>query len=310
MSTHFPPPHNHAELTQSAAAWLAALDAGTADIAGFEAWRDADVRHAVAFAEVAATWRDMDNLRLMQGAVPPESQPVAMDRSRRGLLRSAMGVAAMAALGGGFAYRAYARDRAATGIGEHRMVKATSDLSLDLNTDSCVYWKQGEPERVWLERGEVAIATGHGCELMTPDGRFNLAAGAYNARMRGEGCELAVLSGALSDEAGLHLGAGEIALLAGGRITLHSRDSADLSQITAWQSDTLVLNGESLDYALAEINRYLKDKIVIGDPALARIRLGGTFGTRNPAEFLQALHDSFGVRATTGAKGGIILTRI
>lgn len=67
--------------------------------------------------------------------------------------------------------------------------------------------------------------------------------------------------------------------------------------------------GQSLDYALAEMNRHLPNKIVIGDPNLSRLRLGGTSATTNPAEFLEALRTSFGVRATTGANGGIILTR-
>jgi len=238
----------------------------------------------------------------------PAKQPTP---ARRQVLRAAVGAAALAAMGGGFAYRAHARDKATTRIGEHRGFRAMPGLLLDLNTDSCVYWKQGAPSRLWLDRGEVAIAldAGSGLELLSSGGRLHLQPGAYNARLRGEGCEIAVLSGGMADDAGLHVGAGEVALLAAGRITLQSRESDALARVTAWRKDTLVLNGESLDYALAEINRYLPNKIVIGDPALARIRLGGTFGTRDPGEFLQALHDSFGLRATTGASGGIILTR-
>jgi transmembrane sensor len=313
-------PQRPADLTETAAGWLAALDAGSADVAAFEAWRDADVRHAVAFAEVAGSWRDMDGLR----ALPGDLQRPAASRlfgaterldtsrpSRRHLLRATASVGAAAAIGGGFAYRAYARDKAVTAVGQRKTVAAAPGLALDLNTDSCVYWKDGEPARLWLAQGEVAIrlATEHRLELMTPGGRFALSPGTYNARLRGASCELAVLAGEVSAGSASRIGAGEIGVATAGDVRIRPRDAADLGRVIAWQHDTLVLNGESLDYALGEMNRYLPGKIVIGDPALSRLRLGGTFSTTNPAEFLQALRSAFGVQSTAGANGGIVLTR-
>jgi transmembrane sensor len=313
-------PQRPADLTEEAAAWLAALDAGSADVAAFEAWRDADIRHAVAFAEVASNWRDMDALRALPGDLPrpaawqPTAPPEIVDAgqpSRRHLLRVAASVTAAAAIGGGFAYRAYARDKAVTGIGQRRTVAAAPGLTLDLNTDSCVYWKGGEPARLWLARGEVAIrlAAAHRLDLMTPGGRFALSPGTYNARLRDASCELAVLAGEVSAGSASRIGSGEIGVATAGDIRIRPREAADLGRVTAWQHDTLVLNGESLDYALGEMNRYLPNKIVIGDPALSRLRIGGTFSTTDPAEFLQALRSSFSVQATVGANGGIVLTR-
>ena len=311
MSGPFDPPQHHVDLTEEAAGWLAALDAGSADVAAFEAWRGADVRRAVAFAEVAGTWRDLDGLRGEHSERPaPTEAPIAVGRwNRRRVLRSAASVAVAAAVGGGVAYRASARDMAETGVGERRSVAATPGLSFDLNTDSRVHWREGTPDRLWLERGEVALRLAPDCRLhlLTPGGRFRLEPGRYNARLRGAGCELAVLEGGISDQATMRIGAGQIALVTAGQISLRSRD--DVGRVTAWQRDTLVLNGESLDYAVAELNRYLPNKIVIGDPALSRLRVGGTFATTRPGEFLHALRQSFGVRATAGASGGIVLTR-
>lgn len=308
----------HADLTEEAAAWLAAVDAGSTDFAAFEAWRDADVRHAVAFAEVAATWRDMDGLRTprgeMQHPLPAEAiEPtIAQIPPRRHFLRAAASVAAVAMFGGGFAYRAYARDKAVTAVGQRKTVAAVPGLLIDLNTDSCVYWKDGPLAQLWLERGEIAIrlAATHRLELLTPGGRFWLEPGAYNARLRGAGCELAVLAGGISDGSASRIGSGQVALATADEFNVHALDGAILGRVTAWQHDTLVLNGESLDYAISEMNRYLPNKIVIGDPALSRLRLGGTFATTNPAEFLRALRISFGVRATEGTNGGIVLTAV
>lgn len=310
-----------ADLTATAAGWLAALDAGTADPDAFEAWRDADVRHAVAFAEVASTWRDMNALSLLpddlRPAIASEAPLAPPPASRRHVLRAAVALGVVGVAGGGFAMRAAARNKVKTAIGERRSVTETSGLSVDLNTDSGIYWKDGTPLRLWLERGEIAIRLSRGqgggphrLSLMTPGGTFHLAAGVYNARLRGASCELAVLagSGRLGDASRV-FAPGDVALATAGQASVRATDpDADLNRITAWQRDTLVLNGESLDYALAEMNRYLERKIVIGDPDLSRLRIGGTFATKDANEFLGALRSAFGVKATAGADGNIVLT--
>ncbi|SFN71896.1 FecR domain-containing protein [Sphingomonas sp. OK281] len=314
MSGHTDIPQRHADLTDEAAGWLAALDAGSADVAAFEAWRNADIRHAVAFAEVAGTWRDLDGLRgaRRESGHSPETQPVpkaAARPNRRQILRATGSIVGVAAVGGGIAYRAAARDMAETRVGQRITVAVTPGISLDLNTDSRVYWRTGAPARLWLDRGEIAVrlAADHRLQLLTPGGQFGLDPGAYNVRLRGAGCELAVLAGGISDGATTRIGSGEVALVTAGQVSIQARD--DIGGVTAWQHDTLVLNGESLDYAVAEMNRYLPNKIVIGDPALSRVRVGGSFATTRPAEFLRALRSSFGIRATAGPSGGIVLTR-
>nr|WP_274602716.1 FecR domain-containing protein [Sphingomonas sp. CFBP 13728] len=301
-------------MTDEAAGWLAALDAGSADVAAFEAWRDADIRHAVAFAEVAGTWRDLDGLRGSRGETraSSEAQPaskIVAWPNRRQLLRAAGSIVGVAAVGGGIAYRAAARDMAETRVGQRMAVAVTPGISLDLNTDSRVYWRTGAPARLWLDRGEIALrlAADQRLQLLTPGGQFQLDPGAYNVRLRGPGCELAVLTGGIADGSTMRIASGEVALVTAGQASIRARD--DISGVTAWQHDTLVLNGESLDYAVAEMNRYLPNKIVIGDPALSRLRVGGSFATTRPAEFLRALRSSFGIRATAGPSGGIVLTR-
>ncbi|MEG3084908.1 DUF4880 domain-containing protein [Sphingomonas sp. PB2P12] len=307
-------PQRHADLTDQAAGWLAALDAGSADVAAFEAWRAADIRHAVAFAEVAGTWRDLDGLRGAQddrrAAPETQSSPKAVTRpNRRQILRATGSIVAVAAVGGGIAYRAAARDMAETRVGQRMTVAVTPGIGLDLNTNSRVYWRTGAPVRLWLDRGEIALrlAADQRLQLLTPGGQFQLDPGAYNARLRGAGCELAVLAGGISDGSTMRIGSGDVALVTAGQVSIQARD--DLGGVSAWQHDTLVLSGESLDYAVAEMNRYLPNKIVIGDPALSRLRVGGSFATTQPAEFLRALRTSFGIRATAGPFGGIVLTR-
>lgn len=313
--SHTQLPQPRADLIEEAAEWLAALDAGSVTPAAFEAWRDADVRHAVAFAEVAGVWRDLDRVRddrdAMQAPAAPPSRDQINRPDRRHLLRTAASIAVVSVLGGGFAYRSYARDTVRTKVGERRTIDAAPGLTIDLNTDSCIHWRDGTPIGLWLEQGEAAIRVGDGyaARLRTPAGTFDLAPGRFNARLRGDSCELAVIAGSLNDARHERLSAGQVAVAGAGHLGTMMAGDADIARVTAWQRDTLMLSGESLDYAIAEMNRYLPAKIVIGDPALSRLRLGGTFATTDPTEFLLALHGAFGIHARVAAGGGIVLTR-
>lgn len=308
---------SEADLIEQAAAWLAALDAGSADMAAFQAWRDTDTRHAAAFVEVAANWRALDGLRasrddaahIHQPPAPVQDAPPAMHR--RQALRAAAAFAAVFVAGGGFAYKAYAREEEVTAIGERRAIRLANGVKVDLNTDSCIYWRDGNPGRLWIARGEIAVdLAAHPMILITPGGTFHLTPGLYNARLRDTSCELAVLKGAARIEEGLETVAqGSVALAANGHMALRPRDDTQMDRLTAWRQDMLVLTGESLDYAVAEINRYRSNKIVIGDPSLSRLRIGGTFATTHSSEFLRALSTSFGIRAIAGADDSVILTR-
>ncbi|TYC89234.1 DUF4880 domain-containing protein [Novosphingobium sp. BW1] len=313
------------DLIEDAARWLASLDAGSEDMRAFEAWRDADPRHAAAFAEVAGTWHALNDLKHFKAAPFAPAGPVtdaevaeqdenpasSPTGSRRTLLRAGIGIGVLALAGGSFTYRAAARDMASTDIGQRRKIVSGTDMAVDLNTDSRIYWKDGAPLQLWLERGEIAIrlVAGNSLSLITQGGTFHLAAGFYNARLRDESCELTIIQGQgrLGDDPKI-LAAGETALATAGLATVR-RDENEIDRVTSWRSGTLVLNGESLDYALAEMNRYLEHKIVIGDPGLSKLRIGGTFDTADPSEFLLALQTSFSIRTRRDGNGGVVLTR-
>lgn len=299
------------ELTDRAAAWLVALDAGTADRAAFERWRNADVRHAVAFAEVAATWRTLDGVRALRPLQQPAPPMLAPRRaSRRMVLRGAIGTGIAVATGGGFAYSAYARDRAETGVGERRMIRIDDGLTVDLNTDSILYWRTGgDRPTLWLDRGEAAIDCRNGAtpiDLRTPSGHLTLGGGSFNVRLGASGCALTVLDGSAT--------AGDRTVRGGERLSLTADtariepdDDAAIERMRGWRQGVLVLEGDRLDHALAEYNRYLRHKIAIGEPKLAGLRLGGRFSTSDVREFLSAMRASFGIVARRDADGTILL---
>lgn len=310
------------ELTEEAASWLVALDAGSADRDAFERWRSADIRHAVAFNEVAATWGSLDALRPLRGlqADDPRTLPVPQPLQRGFMTRrrfTGAGIAAglAAVTVGGWSYNAFARRTVSTLIGERRSVRCFGSLSVDLNTDTRIAWRERDSIRkLWLRRGEAAMAVDASqpkpIDLITPSGRFILQPGLYNARLRAASCELTVLegSGMIMPIRRVVL-AGQTAVYTGSSLSIHDADPLSLDRIRAWRRGNIVLTGESLDYAVDEYNRYLSRKIIIADPGLSRMRLGGTFAITDLVGFLQAIRASFGIRAFTDASGSIILTR-
>ena len=301
-------------LIAQASEWLARLDAGRADPAEFEAWRDADPRRAAAFAEVAAAWSKLDALR----DAPRRPRP-AMNRRAwlGGGLALAAGVAGAAYLGRDQLLRA----RMITGVGERRTLALPDGSSVELNTDTELFWRFDDAlRRLWLERGEVALTIAHDAvrpfELFTRQGLARLAPGQFNARLRPAGLDLIVLAG----RAAVRTAAGEaqaavetatderqaLAVTAAG-VAVAAAPEAEVQNVQAWRRGEIVFEGQRLAEAVDEYNRYLTRKMVIEDPKVGSLRLGGRFLTDNPETFLEALRTTFGLRIIQDGSSRILL---
>jgi transmembrane sensor len=298
-------------MMEEAAGWLAALDAGSVTPQAFEQWRAADPRHAVAFAQVAHAFEQVERLRAVEDR-PAEPAP-APAINRRGMLRAGVLAGGASVAGALLAVRATAREHAETAVGERRALVLDDGTRIVLNTDSRISWRTDEKgSRVWLERGEIGLAvpsTQRGTvELEAEGARFRLGTGRFNARQQPESLDLLVLEGVADSVRGGQLKSGAMARVIGKTVAVLPADMVTLDRARSWNNGQLVFEGESLDFVVAEFNRYLDRKIVIADPSLSRIRLGGRFTTTDPADLLTALHASFGIRSQRSANGAITLT--
>lgn len=303
-------------LIAQASEWLARLDAGRAAPAEFEAWRDADPRRAAAFAEVAAAWSKLDVLR--DAAPAPRREPTA---TRRAWLGGGLALAA------GFSGAAYLgrdqllRARTVTGVGERRTMALPDGSLVELNTDTEVLWRFGrERRRLWLRRGEIALTIAHDAlrpfELFTPEGLASLAPGQFNARLKPAGLDLIVLAGraAVRTAAGETRAAVESATAPRQALTVTAASVAvaaapetEVQNVQAWRRGEIVFEGQRLAEAVEEYNRYLVRKMVIEDPKVGAMRLGGRFMTGNPESFLDALRTTFGLRIIEDGSSRILL---
>lgn len=296
-------------LIERAAEWLAALDAGTADPQAFAAWRDADPAHAAAFAQVAAAWERMSDARFAgdgrAGSHAPAPPPPVV---RRRSLALAASIALMLSVGGLAGSHLWARSTVETAIGERRTVLIGEAARLELNTDSAVAWRAGRDRpQLWLERGQIGIdlpRASPGVLLNAGNAAVRLTPGRYDVRLAGGALSILVLDGR-SETAGRSADAGDRLTLAPGRLDVAPASEIERERARAWRRGELVFAGDTLGAAVREYNRYLGRKLVVRDPQVAALQLGGRFTSNDPAEFLSALRATFGV--TSVEQGDAVL---
>lgn len=316
---------------QAAALWVVRLDdasCSAADRATFEAWRDESHEHEAAFEREAAAWARLERLRAMRPAaerpdrdlLAAERRPVLPRLSQsawaRGMAAAAvlsLAVAGVTTFGGGTAY--------ATAIGERRIVVLSDNSRIELNTDSkvVVRYRRGVRE-VRLVRGEAVFEAARDSRpfvvraedaVMRADGVSELA-----VRLRADGATVTVKKGAVAldpepaearDEMRLKAGVAAVYTAAGSRARAISEGEID--RVLAWRQGAIALNGQSLEQAVAEFNRYNRQQVRIADPSIAGLRLAGYFQTTEPRSFVDAVTSTFPVQASEDPDGGIRLSR-
>jgi transmembrane sensor len=292
------------DVNEQAALWLARHQLGTLDAHAFDAWRMGEPRHALAFARALAAWEAADRPPVAQVA---HAEPV----SRRSFMRAAAAAGAVTLAGaGGFASRAYAWETASTQLGESRKIRLPDGSSAALNTFSRLSWRFSAHERtLWIEQGEVAVdlVDGPPAALHGEDRLAQLSAGRFNARLRGDMLDLMVMRGRARTP-GASAQSGHSLLISPHDAVSRPFSTMQMATAMAWQQGEILFPDTTLGAAVEEYNRYLARKIVILDPELAAIPVGGRFTSSDPAAFLHGIALGLGVHVAT-SQSGYFLTR-
>ncbi len=74
---------------------------------------------------------------------------------------------------------------------------------------------------------------------------------------------------------------------------------AEKERALSWRNGTISLSGESLAAAAAEFNRYNTKRLVIADPAVAGLQLGGYFDVHDLDGFVKVLTAAFALEVST-----------
>ena len=83
---------------------------------------------------------------------------------------------------------------------------------------------------------------------------------------------------------------------------------AELARKLAWRRGALIFDGQTLEEAIAEVSRYTAADLVIADPSIAGMRVGGHYKTDDIEALLAALSAGFDIRVEKLSDGVIRLS--
>lgn len=168
------------------------------------------------------------------------------------------------------------------------VVNAGHKRVIAVGTQFSVY-RQGDEVRVTVAEGTVRL------EDRSVGGESTNARSGAGARA--QPATSLMPADASSEGETVLLPAGTIALAKKDAVLVEKEGSTAIEQKLSWRSGVLTFRETPLADAIAEFNRYNERKIVIEDPAIATLKLGGVFRSTNVDPFIVLLEQGFPVRA-------------
>lgn len=294
------------KIDNDAFAWVARTrlrDLDDAELATFDAWYEADIRHQGAYARAMAIH---NALLLASGkqVLPAASEdgaaatPDDPSLSRRRWLVLGGVAAGVAALAGPLGYRILHRGTVlTTAKGEYRRVPLQDKSIANINSGSQIEVAFTEQQRrIKLRKGEawfeVAKDKSKPFIVEAGDALIRAVGTAFSVRRLAGGSEVLVTEGTV--EVWTRDGtaqkrlvtAGEHAFLAQEAKAIPvTRQPDEVNRRLAWREGKLILSRQTLGEAVADFNRYSPKTIVILDASLRDKRLVGQYQLDAPELF-------------------------
>jgi transmembrane sensor len=324
---------DHRQIERDAAQWLARRDAGAwtpADEAELDDWLRANLAHRVAFLRLESAWDEAARLKTLAAgghhAVPARGawaqspyfadlvdSDTARRRVRKRRQRPWIGLAASLAIAvalmGGLAWQALTRvDHATwtTAPGGQQVVQLADGSTATLGGASELRTSFSRRARnLELVRGEAFFDVAHDATrpfVVHAGGYRVIAVGTrFDVRHDDPGHLRVVVTRGLvrlqpADDSGQPasmLPAGSIALVAGNRVAVTHMPLDEARERLSWRDGYAVFHGTPLAEAVQEFNRYSTHRIVLADPALGALRVGGNFRLDNSAAFVRLMQQIF-----------------
>ena len=306
------------ELEAEAAAWAAKLHAAAdQDHPGLNKWLAQNPRHAGALLRAQAA------LALFDPAFHNEDAPARDEKASAWKRRviAGGGTAALAASFAAFLLTGSPSERYETQIGEVRSVALSDGSSVSIDAKSRIDIAFDAKHRdVHMQSGKALFRAAHDAQrpfrvivdniVVTDIGTiFQVSDDDPSGDV-----EVLVTQGAVRvDSPGgrVDLTAGQRAqfpkLAANGPRPQTARVApVDIERMLAWRDGRLELDGETLDSAVADINRHSRLQLRVGNAELGRQSLYGSFRMDDAVGFARAAALSLGTEARSDADGIVI----
>lgn len=222
-----------------------------------------------------------------------------------------------------------------TRVGEQSRSVLQDGSALTLNTGSTARVRLAERSReVFLDAGEayfeVSKDPGRPFLVHAGSGQVKAIGTAFSVRLSGPEVAVVVREGTVqvSTEKALEqldtrssaaardaMPAEQQVTLSAGKAVRYGRsiqepemlDDSSLAHSIAWTDGKWAFSGETLAEVVSEINRYTETQLVIEDPAIADVRIGGYFDVGDLEPLLAALDAGFAIRSTRTPDNRILL---
>lgn len=299
--------------------WIVRLTSGNvsdADIQRFKAWRDRSAEHGRAFERERLFWRQLQALDGTSDGMPPFLPAPAVRRpamARRAFLVG--GGAAVTAAAAAIAVPRLQLWRNAdfmTGVGQQTDITLPDGSVATLNTDSAIAVDFTPDLRL------VELLKGEAVFRVRPDtsALFRVAALGGNSDALGTTYSVKALDGtatitvteghvrvsgfaAPSDPAGADrvelFAEQQTSYVSGGRPAAPS--AVDSAAALAWRSGRVIFEGCPFGTAVAELGRYMPERIVMAPGVNADIPVSAIFSTGDALAAVQALAKTQGLTA-------------
>lgn len=308
-----PPEGSAARIEEQAADWLARQARGSwsaIDQAQLTQWLEASTAHKVAFLRLEAAWRQANRLKALGVASRPERTPPprpGWSHYRVASLAAAvmlvliLGVLGYLWMPGGPSFR--------TAIGAVTAVPMADGSKVTLNTDSQIRIAvTGHERRVNLGRGEAffevakdpnrpfVVVAGH-CRVVAVGTQFSVWRAADEVRVVVTEGRVKVErdDAPAGDVPTTEVAAGSIAHAGDAGVLIEHERPGEVEETLGWRRGYLFFHDLALTQAVAEFNRYNRERIVIDSPAVAAIHVSGSFRSTNVSGFVHLLRDGFSI---------------
>lgn len=203
----------------------------------------------------------------------------------------------------------------ATGVGERRLVVLADGSRVTLDTASRVRIAfSGQERRLRLDSGQAMFQVARDAArlfVVSAGGREVTARGTtFDVRLDADRLRVALVEGrvevAARDARPVAMRPDDLLVALGREITVRC-DPEAVAALTSWREGLLVFQDRSLAEAVAEMNRYVPQPVLLGDAAVGRVRVSGSFRPDQIDTFVDALRMGFPVDVDARADGTVVL---
>jgi transmembrane sensor len=314
------------DLDEAAAAWLVRRerhDWAEADQVELDRWLGEASGHRIAYLRLSDVWDRAGRLQALNQPVRNRFLSFRQNAILKPLARVAL-LFVLAAILGAASYAWLSRSsdtRYATGLGERETISLADGSRIELNTQTILRLSNEGGRRIaTLERGQAYFDIRHDAAhpfmVLTGQHRITDIGTKFEVRNDTGKVQVILLEGSAQfesdDEAIPHQNAiltpGDVAIATAASMRVTRKPAQKLIAELGWRHGVVVFDHTTLADAAREFNRYNRKKLVVTDPAIAKLTIGGTFQTTNTNQLTQLAHDIFGL--TTEDRGeAIVISR-